>query len=125
MFDIATRGVIRQTAGGCAPGMSTVSFSSSGGVTVGGGITVVNYTVPAGKTLYITDVDVSTDSTTAVLMQMLAGALVIAEKYISTTRPFEFVGIESQMTVPSGALFKLVFPAVTTHIAYVVNGYLQ
>jgi len=105
--------------------MSTVSFSSAGGVTVGGGITVVNYTVPAGKTLYITDVDVSTDSTTAVLMQIFAGALVIAEKYISTTCPFEFVGIESQMTVPSGALLKLVFPAVTTHVAYVVNGYLQ
>lgn len=114
---------MRITAGGCAPNMSTVSFSSSGGLALGA--SAINYTVPAGKTLYLTDIDISTDSTTALLVQIFSGAFVIAEKWISTTCPFEFVGIESQMTVGGGQLFKITYASGSTNGAYVINGYLQ
>jgi hypothetical protein len=123
-LSISASGVMKITAGGPGAGQSIKTFSSSGGVSINAGATVISYTVTAGKTLYITDIDISADNVSAILVQLKAGGVVIGEKYISTTAAWEMVGIESQMTVGSGIALTLVFPTVAgKNGAYVVTGF--
>jgi hypothetical protein len=118
--------VLMSTAGGPAPGQTIKSFTSSGGVSINTGATAISYTVTTGKTLFITDIDVSTDSATPILVQLKAGSNVVVEKYISTTCPLELDGIESQPTVASAQVFTLVFPTASgKNGTYFVSGYEQ
>lgn len=117
---------LRVTAGGPALGQTIKAFSSSGGVSINAGATAISYAVTTGKTLYITDIDISTDSTAAILVQLKAGAAVIGEKFISTTAAWEMVGIESQPTIGSAVVLTLVFPtAAGKNGAYIVTGFEQ
>jgi hypothetical protein len=125
MNDLLNRGIQRATAGSSAPGQTVLSFSSSGGLTITSGGSVALHVPAAGKNFYVTDLDCSTDSTAAVLVQLQAGNTIIGEKYISTTCPWEMVGIETQMMCPGGQLLEVTFAAGTTHAAYVINGYEQ
>jgi len=121
-----TSAVTKVTAGGAGPGQSIKTFSSSGGVSIATGATTISYTVTTGKTLYITDIDVSTSSATAVLVQIKAGSTVIAERYISTTNSWSSIGIESQPTVGSAIVMTLVFGTSSgSSGAYFIGGYEQ
>lgn len=102
----------RVTAGGAAPGQSIKAFSSSGGVPINAGATINVYTVTSGKTLFLTDISVSTDSAASFLFQIKAGAVVIKEGFVSATAPFAFAGIESQPSIGSGVTISIVFPTV-------------
>ena len=102
----------RVNAGAMAPGQSIKTFSSSGAIGINAGATSNVYTVTAAKTLYITDILLSTDSAAAFLVQIKAGATVIFEKYISTTADFNMTGIESQDGVAGGVLLTVVWPTV-------------
>ena len=116
----------RTSAGNAAPGQTIKTFSSSGGVSINTGATVTVYTVTPGKTFYPTDIHISTDSATALLVQVKAGSTVILEGYISTTAPLDLAGIESQVGVGSGVVLSIVFPTVAgKNGAWVIFGFEQ
>ena len=118
--------VFKFSAGGPGVGQAIKQVNSAGGVSINTGYTGTIYTVTAGKTLYITDVQISCDSATATLAQLKAGATVIYENYISTTGPWTALGIESQPTVGAGVALSLVIATQAGHNAtYFVAGFEQ
>lgn len=125
-LSISGSGVMKFTAGGAGAAQSIKSWSSSGGASISTGLTVISYTVTTGKTLYITDIDVSTDDSSPVLAQLKAGSTVVAERFISTTNSWSSIGIESQPTVGSGVVLTLVLAAASgKNAAYYVGGFEQ
>ena len=117
---------LRVSAGAGAAGQSLKTFSSSGGVNINAGATVNVYTVTAGKTLFISDVLISADSATPILVQLKAGATVIMESYVSTTAPLDMTGIETQVAVGAGVALTVVFPtAAGKNGSYFIAGFEQ
>lgn len=118
--------VARMTAGGLAPGQTLKTFNSSGGVSINAGATVALYTVTTGKTLLISDLEISTDSTIPVLWQLKAGAVVIQEGFITNTAPLSAIGIETQDAVAGGVALSLVFgTSAGKNATYKLRGFEQ
>lgn len=125
----ATGSTGKQTAGGPAPDQTIKQFSSSGGVSIATGATVALYTVTAGKTFFLTDIEVTGNAATAgqVLVQLKAGSTVIWEGYMKTdTQPIEIPGIESQPQAAGGLALSLVIGALSGgSAAYNIGGFEQ
>ena|ERR1700752_426495 len=114
------------TAGNEAPGQTRKVFSSNGGVNINAGATVNLYIVTAGKLFYLTDVHISTDSSTPILVQVTDAGVSIFEGWASTTAPLDIQGIETQPTCAAGDQLAIIFPAAATkHAAYLVSGWEQ
>lgn len=103
---------VRVSPGGPAPGQSVNNFSSSGGDA--GNTTRNLYTVTTGKTGRVTDINISTDDTTARLVQLLAGATVIFEDLVVSGAPLRLPDLASKPSAASAVVLALVLPAPTS-----------
>lgn len=115
---------VRQTAGPPSSGQTQKNYAGSASINTGATVTLE--TVTPGKTYYITDILMTTDSATPFDVQIKAGATVIFEALLSSTSPVGFAGIETQPNAASGVIVTLVAATVTgKNIAYNVFGYEQ
>src|SRR5579859_2998060 len=125
----ATGVTAKSTAGSAAPDQTLQTFSSSGGVSVNTGATVALFTVPAGKTFFMTDIVVMGNAATATqfLVQVKQGTTVIFEGFCKTdTAPVEAPGLETQPSAPSGTAVSLVLgTGASTTATYFISGYVQ
>jgi len=125
-LSISGAGVMKFAAGGPGAGQTVFTWTSTGGVSITSGLSVNVHTVNATKTLYITDIDVSTDDSTPVLAQLKAGSNVIAERYISTTNSWSSIGIAAQPTLAAGVVLSLVIGVASgKNVAYYIGGFEQ
>jgi len=113
----------KSTAGGPGVGQTTVTFVNA--VTNPGAGDIALLTVPAGKTLFITDLVITTTGTGQQLFALKDNTTVIFNAHANSTKGIEALGIESQPTVAGGDTFSLNSPAVTGVVAYFIAGYYQ
>lgn len=89
------------------------------------------YTVPKGKTFYLTDVVVTNNSanafTASINNSIVAGTGIIAIGHSSNTSPFAMVNIGSEPSITSGlpVVLQLGISTVATSCAYTICGYEQ
>lgn len=116
--------VQRVSAGFMAPGQSAKQISGS--VSINAGATVTLNTVTTGKTFYITDIHLATDSTTSVDTKIQAGGVTIFESFLINTAPCDMVGIETQPFAVSTQVVTLLLPTVTgKNVNYFISGFEQ
>ena len=115
-------GVMRVNAGGPGPGQSNKTFT--GNVSIATGATVALETVATGKTLYITDISLTSNTATPFLVQIQAGGVTIWQGYVKgDTGPIELPGLETQPTASAGQAVTLVAAAAAaTTLAFFVGG---
>lgn len=114
----------RTTAGALATGQS--AKQAAGTVSINAGATVTINTVTAGKTYYITDIHLATDSTTSVDAKIQAGGVTVFESYVINTAPCDMSGIETQPFGTSGQVITLLLPTVAgKNINYFISGFEQ
>lgn len=98
--------VQRVSAGFMAPGQTAKQATGNLSVNAVSATTPIN-TVTAGKTFYITDISFTTDSTTAIDVQIQAAGVVIFETHVLSTAPCVAVGIETQPFGTSGQAVRI------------------
>lgn len=121
---------LRASAGGAAIGQTLQQFTGNPALSTSAATTVALFTVPAGKTFYITDVGVWGNAATATqfLVQIQAAGSPILFAYCKTdTSPVEFQGIETQPQASAGQAVQLVLGIVAsaTTAAYYIAGFVQ
>ena len=84
-------------------------------------------TVTAGKTFYITDIYVGSNTGTVFQVTINSGATPIFNGFCKgDTGPIGLMGIETQPSAASGSVVQLVLgTAAATTAAYMINGYEQ
>ena len=124
LYEWAAQGsTIRSNAGGPAAGQSNKTFTGTS-VTLTSGATIALETVAAGKTLYITDIYVGSNSATqfSVLIQQ-AGVTIFSGMCKGDTGPLQMPGIETQPSAPAGAAVTLVLgTAAATVASFFISG---
>ncbi len=113
--------VQRTNAGFLAPGQTAKQYV--GNVVLGVGVTTVTLeTVAAGKTYIITDIFISTTSTSQIESRIQAGGADIFRGYLTQGKGIEFAGIETQPNASAGQLVTLVLPIGTGNVAFNIYG---
>lgn len=121
---------LRASAGGAAIGQTLQQFTGNPTLSTTVTTTVSLFTVPAGKTFYITDVYIGSNVGFVFLAQIQAAGTPIFFSYCKgDTGPVEMPGIETQPQAASGTAVQLVMSAVTGATspvgAYYIAGFLQ
>ena len=98
--------VQRVSAGFMAPGQSAKAATGNLSVNAVSAAVPIN-TVTTGKTFYITDINFTTDSSTAIDIQIQAAGVVIFETHVLSTAPCNCVGMETQPFGTSGQLVRI------------------
>jgi hypothetical protein len=117
----------KSTAGSLAPGQTLISCSGRIATATGATITVPLFTVPASKTWFETDLNLSTIASVEVDCQVQAGTIPIDREVTSSTSPINVVH-ETQPLAPGGTVVSLVLPATSggsVNIDFMVSGYFQ
>lgn len=121
---------LRASAGGAAIGQTLQQFTGNPALSTTLTTTVSLFTVPAGKTFYVTDIYVSSNSSIAFLAQIQAAGTAIFFGYCKgDTGPIELPGIETQPQAAAGQAVTLVLGAVTGGSSpvgsYYISGFVQ
>lgn len=99
--------VQRENAGFLAPAQTKLTVS--GKVSIASGATVALPTPPQGKSWFITDLDLSHDSTVAVEMTIKTGGVSVFDWPVKgDTAPFIGHNLETQIDLPQGNAGQLV-----------------
>lgn len=116
---------LRVNAGAGGPGQSLKSYVGTQSVATGATITLE--TVTTGKSFFITDIYVGSNSATVFQVTINAGATPIFQGFCKgDTGPISLMGIETQPSAGSGVVVQLVFGvAVATTAAFMISGYEQ
>ncbi|GAC1610325.1 MAG: hypothetical protein NVS3B26_16470 [Mycobacteriales bacterium] len=116
---------MRVNAGGAAYGQTLKSYTGSTSVATGATITLE--TVTTGKTFFITDIYVGSNTATVFSVTINSGATAIYNGYCKgDTGPVVLMGIETQPSAASGSVVQLVLgTAATTTSAWMICGYEQ
>lgn len=123
--------VVKQTAGGPAPGQSAKTFTGELNLPAGAGTpTQALETVTTGKTLYVTDLSFTADTAQIFRVRLQANGVDIFRGMCKgDTGPIEFPGIETQPQAASGAVVQCVFVTLAgflvTNVEYFVGGFEQ
>lgn len=113
---------LKVTAGG--PGTSQTCVTYAGTVTNPAGNTALGSVVPAGKTLYITDVVVTVTVASQTLIALQDGATVVFNAHANSTKGIEALGMETQPIVAAGDQLNI-NATFTGTMAYYVAGFIQ
>ena len=119
---------IRVNAGGAAAGQTLKSYTGTQVLSTTLATTITLETVTAGKTFYITDIMITSNTGSFFPVTINANATGIFNSFCKgDTGPISNVGIETQPSAGSGTVVNLVLglAATATTAAYVVNGYEQ
>jgi len=119
--------VQKSTAGNLGPGQTLISCCGRVASSSSGTVTVPLFTVPAGKTWFETDFDLSTISTNEIDVQVQAGGIPIDRAAVSNTSPINTTR-ETQPLAPGGTQVALVIGQTSTNaqnLDFYVAGYLQ
>ena len=105
-------GSIRTTAGGPAPNQTQKNYSGLATTSTGSITTITLETVTAGKTYFITDVCLTTDSpsTSSIDARLQAAGADIFRNGLHSLAPIDMAGIETQPTAAGGQVVTLVLP---------------
>lgn len=116
---------LRTSAGGASVGQTLQQFT--GNPSVATGATVTLFTVPAGKTFYITDIYIGSNTATVFSVQIQSAGTPIFYGFCKgDTGPVDIPGIETQPQAPAGTLVQLVMgTAAATTSAYFISGFVQ
>ena len=117
----------RSTAGALAPGQTLISCSGRIATATGATTTVPLFTVPAGKTFFETDLNLSTIASVELDTQVQAGSIPIDREATSSTSPINVVH-ETQPFAPGGTVVSLVLPATSggsVNLDFMIAGYFQ
>lgn len=116
---------LRVNAGGAAYGQTLKSYTGTQNVATGATITLE--TVTAGKTFFITDIYVGSNTATQFSVTINSGATAVFNGFCKgDTGPINLMGIETQPSATSGSVVQLVLgTAAATTAAYMINGYEQ
>lgn len=116
---------LRINAGGPGVGQSLKVYT--GTQSLASGATVTLETVTTGKTFYITDIYVGSNSATQFAVTINAAGSAIFNGFCKgDTGPIGLMGIETQPSASSGQLVQLVLgTAASTTAAYMICGYEQ
>lgn len=116
---------LRASAGGAAIGQTLQQFT--GNPSINTGATVALFTVPAGKTFYVTDIYVGSNSGLAFSVQIQAAGTPIFNGFAKgDTGPIDMPGIETQPQAAGGTAVTLVMgTAGSTTAAYYIAGFIQ
>jgi hypothetical protein len=106
--------VVKQTAGGPAPGQSAKTFTGEIVIPAGAGTTTQALeTVTALKTLYLTDISITADTAQIFRVRIQAGGVDIFRGLCKgDTGPIQFPGIETQPQAAAGSVVNILFVAV-------------
>lgn len=117
---------IKVSAGFMAPGQSAKNTAGNLSVNAVSATVPIN-TVTAGKTFYITDMSLTSDSTTAIDVQIQAGGVVIFETHVINTAPCVAMGMETQPFATSGQAVRIFVSNSSTgkSLNYYVAGFEQ
>ncbi len=98
--------VQRMTAGFAAAGQTIKQATGNLSVNAVSATAPIN-TVTAGKTYYITDMSFTTDSSTAIDVQVQAAGVTIFETHVISTAPCVAVGMETQPFGTTGQAVRI------------------
>jgi len=94
--------VQRENCGFIAPGQSALNWNIDN-VSIASAVNIALCTVPVGKTLLLTDIYMSHDSTVAIRFALTANGVTLWSSPVKgDTAPTEYPGIETQIVVPQG-----------------------
>jgi len=116
---------LRVNAGGAAAGQSLKTYVGTQSVTAA--ITLTLETVTVGKTFYITDIYVGSNTATVFQVTVSAGPTAIFQGFCKgDTGPISLMGIETQPSASTGTVVTVAFGlAAATTAAFMINGYEQ
>jgi len=116
---------MRVNAGGAAAGQSLKTYV--GTQSVAAAITLTLETVTAGKTFYITDIYVGSNTATVFQVTVSAGPTAIFQGFCKgDTGPISLMGIETQPSASTGTVVTVAFTlAASTTAAFMISGYEQ
>ncbi len=116
---------LRVNAGGAAVGQTLKTYV--GTLSVAAAVTLTLETVTPGKTFYITDIYVGSNTATVFPVTVNAGATAVFQGFCKgDTGPISLMGIETQPSASSGTVVQLLLgAAAATTCAFMVNGYEQ
>lgn len=116
---------VRMSAGAAGYGQSLKQFT--GLLPIVGGATATLETVTVGKTFYITDIAVYSNTAAVFAVTINAGPTAILNAFCKgDTGPIQIAGMETQPSASSGTVVQLVFgSAAGTTVAFNVFGYEQ
>lgn len=122
----------RWNAGAFGYGQTDMTSNGREGCSATATVNVPVGTVPAAKTFFLTDVQLSTVATVeidCIIAYILGGITVpLFRAAITSTSPCTAVGIESQPDAPAGAALVLILPLITPGPAVVdftIGGFSQ
>jgi hypothetical protein len=120
-----TTPTMRMSAGGASLGQTLQQFT--GNPSIASGATVNLFTVPAGKTFYVTDIYVGANTATQFSVQIQANGTAIFNGFCKgDTGPIDMPGIETQPQAAAGTAVTLVLgTAAATTAAYFVSGFVH
>jgi hypothetical protein len=119
--------VSRSTAGALAPGQTLISCSGRISTSASATVTVPLFTVPANKTWFETDLNLSTIASVELDCQVSAGSVPIDREATSSTSPINIVH-ETQPFAPGGTMVSLLLPQTSggaVNLDFMVAGYFQ
>ena len=118
--------VQRVTAGFAAVGQTIKQASGNLSVNAVSATAPIN-TVTAGKTYYITDMSFTTDSATAIDVQVQAAGVVIFEAHVTNTSPCLAIGFETQPFATTAQAVRIFVSNNSTgkSLNYYVSGFEQ
>jgi hypothetical protein len=116
---------IRISAGAASYGQTLKSYVGTQSVATGATITLE--TVTAGKTFYITDIYIGSNTGTVFSVAINAASVPIFNGYCKgDTGPIVLPGMETQPSAPAASVVQLVLgTAAATTATYMINGYEQ
>lgn len=116
---------LRVSAGAAGVGQTLKNFN--GFQSVVAGATVPMETVAAGKTLYLTDIYVSGNTSTQFQVSITANGVSIFSGYCKgDTGSIQMAGMETQPSAPAGSVVQLVLgTAAATTASYQLMGFEQ
>ena len=128
-YSIATSpvgGVQKVNAGFMGAGQTAKSAAGQLSVNAVSATITLN-TVTTGKSYYITDICFTTDSASAIDVQIKAGSTIIFETHVLSTAPCNAVGIETQPLATTGQVVTLFVSnsSVGKSLGFFVSGFEQ
>jgi hypothetical protein len=114
----------RVTAGAMAQGQSAKQAAGTASINTGATITI--NTTTAGKTFYMTDIHLATDSITSVDAKIQVAGVTVFETFLINSAPCDMVGIETQPFATAGQVTTLLLPTVAgKNVNYFISGFEQ